>query len=481
MRSICLIFLLFIAACSEQQAPVDLAVQGNNALRTADFANVDKIALYELHWQEYLTLRGVLQNWVTTQNAAPVRSSLQMPDAPLIEYAAKADWQIGDDNSAVTIQLFCTLVSEPCKRVYQELLQYMPYVQGGMQIQFYETWRAFHKFALPVATALACVPEVNRADLRQFILAQNNMDAERLDASPVLLGFNAPAFNQCRQSETLRNSLLQQQTTLENAGLAKPPVLLINKRYIAQADWERLFAYLQPYLAAPVTAENLPGLSVKHIYPVQPVGLSFADVEFQGQKIRWSLNQCQAGLCLQTIAGGKLIFFRDGRFYSPGQAAQPVVDTAHDTGSISVGADTEFSTDFTAQQAAQQEQPQKELADDDHAGRVRELLTSIPPSPLSRTWLDEQLNRQAELEKNFITTDMEVEGQHLLKLKPGDTDAFYAQLGMQAGDVIMRINDEWVHDGYNSLWENLRSAQRLEISLMRHGLPVHLVYAVQEP
>lgn len=120
-------------------------------------------------------------------------------------------------------------------------------------------------------------------------------------------------------------------------------------------------------------------------------------------------------------------------------------------------------------------------ADDDHATRVRQVLNATPASPLSRVWLEQQLNRQPELEKNFISADLEVEGNHLLKLKPGETDSFYTQLGMQPGDVVMRVNNEWVHDGYNTLWEALRSAERVEISLMRRGLPVHLVYAVQEP
>lgn len=476
MRYICLIFMLFICACSQPQDSGEIAVQGKLHLRSADFSQTDKIALYELHWQEYLTLRVLLQNWVAAQHSnEPVSSFLQRPQAPTLEYTGRPDWVVGDENAVVNIQLFCTLVSEPCKRIYRELIQYMPFVQGGMRIEFYESWQAFHKLALPVAAAMACAPAQGKADLRQFLLAENPMDAERIEAVARMLGFDMPTFNQCRQAADLQQRLQQQPKRLQQAGFNKPAALLINSRYLALADWERLFAYLQTYLPAPDAFTAMPDLQVQQIYPVQGDALDFADVIFQGQALRWALHQCQADWCLYKIEKEQLIFFHAGRFYTsaPVNLPAPAVAGQH----VPDAEIPEPVQDHTAPSAP----AERELADDDHAGRVRALLAATPPSPLSRHWLDEALNRQAELEKNFIYTDMEVEGQHLLKLQPDVDDAFFTQLGLQGGDVLMRINDEWVHGGYNNLWETLRSGERVEISLMRHGLPVHLVFAVQEP
>lgn len=479
MRHICLILLFFLTACSQPEVPLYLAAQGKNQLHAAQFSAQDKIALYQLHWQEFLTLRDLLQNWSITQNPQQlITSTLQMPAAPQIEFAVKPDWVAGDIQGALKIQLFCTLVSEPCKRVYLELLQFMPYVQGGMQIQFYENWQAFHKFALEAATAMACVPAQQQADLRQFMLSENALTPERLDASAQLLRFDPVTFKQCRSDAGLRQRFMQQRQTIQNAGLDKPPVLLINSHYLSQVDGERLYAYLQSAMPAAGVLKPMPELDVKNIYPLSPAELSFADVVFRGQKQRWSLYQCQDGWCLHQLNAQGLVFSKEGEFYSP----------------QSVGEAAAFQQPHLMQNAqAKNSAPNVESiltaenvrplmpADDDHETRVRQVLNATPASPLSREWLDEQLNRQPELEKNFISADLEVEGNHLLKLKPGATDSFYTQLGLQPGDVVMRVNNEWVYDGYNTLWEALRSAERVEISLMRRGLPVHLVYAVQEP
>lgn len=475
MRPICLILLFFISACSQPEAPSYLAAQGENQLHAAQFSAQDKIALYQLRWQEFLTLRDVLQNWSITQKPQQlISSTLHIPAAPQIEYAVNPDWVAGDVHGALKIQLFCTLVSEPCKRTYNELVQFMPYVQGGMQIQFYENWQAFHKFALEAATAMACVPAQQRADLRQFILSEKVLTPDRLDASAQLLRFDPVAFKKCRSDTGLRQRFMTQRQAIQNAGLDKPPVLLINSHYLSQADGERLYAYLQSVMPAADNLKPMPELDVNSVYPLTPAELSFADVVFRGQKQRWSLYQCQDGWCLHQLNAQGLVFFKEGEFYSP-QSVNAVV--ASQQSSVIENTPTENTgLDFTAQNM-----PPVMPADDDHETRVRQVLNATPASPLSREWLDEQLNRQSELEKNFISADLEVEGNHLLKLKPGEADSFYTQLGMQPGDVIMRINNEWVHDGYNTLWEALRSAERVEISLMRRGLPVHLVYAVQEP
>lgn len=484
MRPIYLILLFFLSACSQPEAPLYLAAQGKNQLRATQFSAQDKIALYQLHWQEFLTLRDLLQNWSITQNPQQlISSTLQIPAAPQIEYALKPDWVAGGAQAGLKIQLFCTLVSEPCKRIYQELLQFMPYVQGGMQIQFYESWQPFHKFALEAATAMACVPAQQQADLRQFMLSENVLTPERLDASAALLRFDPVAFKQCRSDIDLRQRFMAQRLAIQNAGLDKPPVLLINSHYLSQADGERLYAYLQSAMPAAGRLKPMPELAVKNMYPLSPAELSFADVVFRGKKQRWSLYQCQDGWCLHQLNAEGLVFFKAGEFYSPQQeggvtVSQPSLVIQNTPAENASAEDTGQNT--AADITAENEGPLVP-ADDDHATRVRQVLNATPASPLSRVWLEQQLNRQSELEKNFISADLEVEGNHLLKLKPGETDSFYTQLGMQPGDVVMRVNNEWVHDGYNTLWEALRSAERVEISLMRRGLPVHLVYAVQEP
>ena len=71
-----------------------------------------------------------------------------------------------------------------------------------------------------------------------------------------------------------------------------------------------------------------------------------------------------------------------------------------------------------------------------------------------------------------------VEGLHLIKLKDIDDQRFYSSLGLKSGDVIMRVNDEWVHEAQNNLFAVLSDEQEVSLVLMRRGLPVHLRYAI---
>ena len=113
-------------------------------------------------------------------------------------------------------------------------------------------------------------------------------------------------------------------------------------------------------------------------------------------------------------------------------------------------------------------------------GESRKL---IPPSgvlPLGQEWLEKQLQNRAELERKFVAADHVVDGHNLLRLEGIENSEFFAALGFEEGDVVVRVNDTWVHSGQNQLWDALTSGEVVDVTYMRNGLPERVQYVVQE-
>ncbi|KZY60758.1 hypothetical protein A3742_15040 [Oleiphilus sp. HI0071] len=98
--------------------------------------------------------------------------------------------------------------------------------------------------------------------------------------------------------------------------------------------------------------------------------------------------------------------------------------------------------------------------------------------PLSREWVDEQLENQSALRAFFQPAELEVEGVRIMRLEGVADNEFYTTLGLQENDVIMRVNGEWLHEQQNTLFSTLEEGNELSLVLMRKGLPVHYAYRV---
>lgn len=109
----------------------------------------------------------------------------------------------------------------------------------------------------------------------------------------------------------------------------------------------------------------------------------------------------------------------------------------------------------------------------------RPVVPAVGELPLSREWLDEQLMQQSELASHFQAAEHEVEGVRLMKLQDVTRNTFYQTLGFQEGDVLMRVNDQWVHEAQNDLFSVLEKDSRVSVVLVRKGLPVQLMYHIK--
>ena len=127
----------------------------------------------------------------------------------------------------------------------------------------------------------------------------------------------------------------------------------------------------------------------------------------------------------------------------------------------------------------------EEINDDDPPqtlgyDRVRTQANTPPRDKseitLSRAWLSDQLRNEDTLKAHFYKGDHKPSGFAVLKLGDISGNAFFETLGLKTGDVILQVNGEWVHEGQNGLWTELRYSDDVEIKLMRRGKPVTYYY-----
>ena len=109
----------------------------------------------------------------------------------------------------------------------------------------------------------------------------------------------------------------------------------------------------------------------------------------------------------------------------------------------------------------------------------------MPPTgtiELSREWLQAQLQNQEVLAESFESAEHEVEGYKLMRLENVGESEFYQVLGLQDHDVLLRVGDEWLHEGQNPLWDSLTALTEetgeLSLVYVRNGLPQHVKVAV---
>jgi predicted DsbA family dithiol-disulfide isomerase len=86
---------------------------------------------------------------------------------------------------------------------------------------------------------------------------------------------------------------------------------------------------------------------------------------------------------------------------------------------------------------------------------------------------------RAAVEAQFSATPLDVDGEHLLKLTGTAHRDLLARLGLEPGDVLMRVNDAWVFAGENTLVAAATGPLPATVVVMRRGFP-HLLELVAE-
>jgi protein-disulfide isomerase len=110
-------------------------------------------------------------------------------------------------------------------------------------------------------------------------------------------------------------------------------------------------------------------------------------------------------------------------------------------------------------------------------------LEELPPPEvvvtLSRAEVDHALEDRKALDRKLEGSAGVFSGQRLLKLRTVEEGDFYARLGLQAGDVLMLVDGQFVTREQGSLWDAFEQGEGVTLLFMRRGLPHTYEYRIR--
>jgi hypothetical protein len=90
---------------------------------------------------------------------------------------------------------------------------------------------------------------------------------------------------------------------------------------------------------------------------------------------------------------------------------------------------------------------------------------------LTRRFVDAALADRPALERDLERGRLDLQGERLLKLARVEEGGLYARLGLEPGDVLLQVDDVFVGDAHNPLWDALAERRRVKLTIVRRGLP----------
>lgn len=491
-----LYFFIFlcISACSEPDksrevantaaSPAQLVARvGEREITAAELDEALKLELHDLALAEYELRLGKLSE-LLRQGKGAVEVYLPAPQPPRIELPENIRTPRGNPDALITIAVFCSYQSPHCKAIQPALRRLAAEYAGWVKQVVYDLPLKFHREGLPAAMAVRCSEEQkalwNYQDgLYAYAGSLNDAVYRQLAAQA---GLDLSVFSRCMQAASYRDQINSDVAFASDLGLRNVPVVFINGLYIKgpreyghYAMWvERELRHLGVPKGQRHTwaAQRRPGKDLPTTeLPLALVGVSLSDkvdsssalIEIEESRARnFSLgSEILPGVLLREIHRSFVVLDNRGereKLPLKGDASARVPLTA--------------SGERDEETLRRIEQPLGEGS--------RRLVEPSGVLPLGREWLERQLQNRAALEKKFVEAEMAVEGHQLLRLEGIADSEFFTALGFEENDVLLRVNDSWVHSGQNNLWQALTSGQVVDVAFMRNGLPQRLQYIVEE-
>jgi protein-disulfide isomerase len=395
-----------------------------------------KLKLFDLEWARYELRKAALNEYLQTYSRKQTPQSINVlltPPEPPRLYLTPAQQNTAlrfEDAAEVPVRLsvFCNYQSSHCARMQASYQQLQADYGAQIGFEFYDFPQVFHAQAVSAANAVRCAHDMGVFDAfhKAMWLMQQGLDDAAYLRLAKQLGLDENRFRGCLSAQPHALAIDAHTELAKSFGFNQVPVTLVNGLYLSGPKPLEVFHY-------------------------------FIDLELARQ-----------GNPAATVVTGH---------QSENRSASPPFEE---------DSESQLSSEGAAERQAGQGSADMPLLPEDMPGQdeleytPRPVVPALGEIPLSRDWIEDQLMQQAELESHFHAAEHEVEGVRLTKLKGVAESEFYQTLGLQEGDVLMRINEQWVHEAQNDLFEFLETGDTVAVVLVRKGLPVHLVYRIKD-
>jgi len=449
-----------------------------------------QLSLFDLEWQKYQLRKEALHSLIFQETQANKIAdqkaiiTLIPPTPPRVGLPKDLRPIMGTPNAVVTIDIFCSYQSSHCARLYPTLSELNEKYSGMIGFRFFDYPQRFHRYGISAANAFRCVADYTQekdklwafqsalyADINQLNHQRYMILAEQLELS-------SSEFERCLVENHHQEDISKDLAFGKQIGLGNVPVLFINGLYVKGAKPLDMYSF---YIEQELSLMD----HSKQILPSQlPITLLATTVSnIAEQSSAEIINQKNESMVRVKI--GELIFPQT-RIIDI-QTNQILINNQGITEFIKIKTSqghqlTDANHGNTLTNQNQQEALVGGNGDEDEIlidSPQRRTLPVTGEMTLSREWVDQQLLDQTALERHFYNAEHIVEGNHLIKLNNVDDQRFYTTLGLKTGDVIMRINDEWVHESQNPLWATLQKNESVTLTVMRKGLPYRYDYQIK--
>jgi len=468
-----------------------LAATVNDTVITLD--EIDKsieLRLFDLEWRKYelrkAALNSVLKSRMAQQKKDSKKNSkkattqivevlLTPPTPPRLNLPNDNRQVKGNLDAPIRLSLFCSYQSSHCARLQPIILQLENRFKDTINFAFYDLPQGYHRYGKAAAEAVRCAGEHAAPwDFQNALYSDiNRLNKERFTDIAQQLGFDTTRFSTCLDTRRFRKQVNHDIELAQQLGLGKVPVMLIAGLYVkGPLTFENYAYYIQQEMVR--LGLNEPVLSN---LPLKLLATTVSNLATQSSAIIELLaNQTSSRYQVgdTVLDGVTLSKIEEQRILVHHQGKLEYIPLLHGS-EKSVRSNNTHQTEPTPLARLDRHQDVPE----GHAPPTHREIKATGKMRLSRDWLTPHLKNQQALQSHFQAGTHKVDGVHLVKLKGIERNGFYRMLGLQEGDVVLRVNDEWVHDQHNPLWEMLESQEHITLTVMREGLPKRYDYKIK--
>jgi len=487
-----------VAEVSPPQSKTIVASIGDQRISLQELDTAIQFTLFDLEWRKYQLRKDMLNRMIAqrlqlfsedSSEALISEILLSPPPPPRIQLPSDKRPIKGERDAIILMSVFCSYQSSHCARLQTVIKQLEEHYGKTIAFNFYDLPQGFHRYGVAAANAYHCAEAAGSPWAYQSALYSDvsKLDKQRFMNIAEQLNFDLINFEHCLDESSYQATIKSDMDMANKMGLGSVPVIFINGLYTKGAQsFEAYRFYIDQELAQlgydfksaeeqTPTESQLPILLLATTVSSHATGnenTSIALVKLPESE--QEANYKEGDFIFENV---QLVKIETQRILIDNQGALEFVVLQSSMG---------HDLDDIASDISTQQEPVKasdsEPSYDDEALAEEMKRREIPATGemvLSKEWLESQLINQGELEQHFYNADHVVEGHHLIKLNEIVDQRFYNTLGFKTGDVLLRVNDQWVHSGQNPLWDSLAKEEKVTVMIMRGGYPVRYDYNIK--
>ncbi|WP_444930169.1 thioredoxin domain-containing protein [Microbulbifer sp. SSSA002] len=445
-----------------------------------------QFVLHDIAEMEHKLRLNKLQEIIakTTEAGKDIEILLPVPEPPRIELPYEGRSVRGNPEAPVTIAVFCSYQSPHCKSFQPMLRQLLNKYPGWVRQVNFDFPLKFHREGIRAAASARCAAEQGIFWEYHDALYTKTPDlgAESYSQTARHLLMDGNRFVSCIEEGGYRDLVLKDQDIALQLGLQNVPIVFINGLYLKGKRPFKQYAYwiekelvkldIDPKQdhAWTQTKNNKDRLPVTNL-PLALVGISKSSVESKSR----ALIEVEGQRAQYFFPGQALLKEVSLKRLQEGYA---VIDNRGTVERLPLKGEGQNVIPLTS--SLQHDESLRQRIEQPQGAQGKKLIDPDGVLTLGQAWLAQQLEQREALEAKFIKAELEVEGHHLMRLEGVADNEFFTALGFEENDVLLRVNDSWVHSGQNELWNALTSGKVIDVAFMRKGLPHRLQYVVEE-